>query len=227
MPTRTGPPTAGGRWSRLPELEPDATVRAHATADVLLERYGVVTRGSVMNEGVPGGFATMYKVLTTFEDSGRSRRGYFVDSLGGAQFSTSEVVDRLRTYEEREKTGAVVLAACDPANPYGAALTWPKRASDEEIKHRPGRKAGALVVLHEGELAMYVERGGKTVLTFSDDDTVTATAAHALAATVKRGGVDKLLVERVDGNDIHGTRFAKVLTEAGFSVTPRGLRLRS
>lgn len=169
----------------------------------------------------------MYKVLTTFEDSGRSRRGYFVDSLGGAQFSTSEVVDRLRTYEEREKTGAVVMAACDPANPYGAALNWPKRVTEDEIKHRPGRKAGALVVLHEGELAMYVERGGKTVLTFSDDDAVTSTAAHALAATVKRGGVDKLLVERVDGNDIHGTAFSKVLTEAGFSATPRGLRLRS
>lgn len=227
LPTRTGPPTAGGRWSRLPELEPDATVRAHATADVLLERYGVVTRGSVMAEGVPGGFAMMYKVLTTFEDSGRSRRGYFVDSLGGAQFSTSDVVDRLRTYEEREKTGAVVLAACDPANPYGAALTWPKRADAEDSpKHRPGRKAGALVVLHEGDLALYVERGGKTVLTFSDDDSVTETAAHALAATVGRGGVDRLLVERVDGNDIHGTPFSRVLADAGFSATPRGYRMR-
>ncbi|MGA9872753.1 MAG: ATP-dependent helicase [Rhodococcus sp. (in: high G+C Gram-positive bacteria)] len=227
LPTRSGPPTAGGRWSRLPELEPDQTIRAHATADVLLERYGVVTRGSVMNEGIPGGFATMYKVLTTFEDSGRSRRGYFVDSLGGAQFSTSEVVDRLRTYEEREKTGALVLAACDPANPYGAALNWPKKEVPEDSpRHRPGRKAGALVVLHEGDLALYVERGGKSVLTFSDDDAVTAAAAHALAATVKRGGVDKLLVERVDGHDIHGTAFSRMLTDAGFSATPRGVRLR-
>ncbi|OZC62181.1 ATP-dependent helicase [Rhodococcus sp. 06-621-2] len=228
LPTRTGPPTAGGRWSRVPEIEPDATIRAHATADVLLERYGVVTRGAVMNEGVPGGFATMYKVLTTFEDSGRSRRGYFVDTLGGAQFSTSEVVDRLRSYEEREKTGALVLAACDPANPYGAALTWPKRDTGEDGPgHRPGRKAGALVVLHEGELALYVERGGKTVLTFSDDDTVTAAAAGALAEVVKRGGVDKLLVERVDGQEIHGTGFSRMLTDAGFSATPRGLRLRN
>ncbi len=227
LPTRTGPPTAGGRWSRLPELEPDPTIRAHATADNLLERYGIVTRGAVMNEGVPGGFAMMYKVLTTFEDSGRSRRGYFVDSLGGAQFSTSEVVDRLRTYEEREKTGAVVLAACDPANPYGAALTWPTRSTDAESpKHRPGRKAGALVILYEGELALYVERGGKTVLTFSEDDAITVAAAHSLSAAVKRGGIDKLLVERVDGVDIHGTPFSKTLTEAGFSATPRGLRLR-
>ena len=227
LPTRTGPPTAAGRWSRLPDLEPDATIRAHATADVLLERYGIVTRGSVMAEGVPGGFATMYKVLTTFEDSGRSRRGYFVDSLGGAQFSTSDVVDRLRTYEEREKTGAVVLAACDPANPYGAALSWPRRGESEDSpKHRPGRKAGALVVLHEGALALYVERGGKTVLTFSENDEVTAIAAQALAATVERGGVDKLLVERVDGNDIHGTPFSRLLTDAGFSATPRGYRMR-
>ncbi|MDJ0361674.1 ATP-dependent helicase [Rhodococcus sp. H29-C3] len=227
LPTRTGPPTAGGRWSRLPELEPDPTVRAHATADMLLERYGVVTRGAVMNEGVPGGFAMMYKVLTTFEDSGRSRRGYFVDSLGGAQFSTSDVVDRLRTYDEREKTGAMVLAACDPANPYGAALTWPKPdEKDDSPRHRPGRKAGALVVLHEGDLALYVERGGKTVLTFFDDEAVIEVSARALAATVKRGGVEKLLVERVDGHDIHGTAFAKTLTEAGFSATPRGLRLR-
>jgi len=181
-----------------------------------------------MNEGVPGGFATMYKVLTTFEDSGRSRRGYFVDTLGGAQFSTSEVVDRLRSYEEREKTGALVLAACDPANPYGAALTWPKRDTGEDGPgHRPGRKAGALVVLHEGELALYVERGGKTVLTFSDDDAVTAAAAGALAQVVKRGGVDKLLVERVDGQEIHGTGFSRMLTDAGFSATPRGLRLRN
>ncbi|WP_411742267.1 ATP-dependent helicase [Rhodococcus sp. IEGM 1330] len=236
LPTRTGPPTAGGRWSRLPELEPDLTVRAHATADVLLERYGVVTRGSVMNEGVPGGFATMYKVLTGFEDSGRCRRGYFVDSLGGAQFSTSDVVDRLRSYDEPKKNAtAVVLASCDPANPYGGALPWPKAGSgeagvgekpDETTKHRPGRKAGALVVLVRGELTMFVERGGKSVLTFGENTDDIGAAATALAATVRRGGVDKLLVERINGHDIHGTDFAKTLTEAGFSATPRGLRLR-
>ncbi len=236
LPTRTGPPTAGGRWSRLPELEPDPTVRAHATADVLLERYGVLTRGSVMNEGVPGGFATMYKVLTGFEDSGRCRRGYFVDSLGGAQFSTSDVVDRLRSYDEPKKeAAAVVLASCDPANPYGAALPWPKAGgayhglgerTDETTKHRPGRKAGALVVLVRGELTMFVERGGKSVLTFGENPDDIGAAATALAATVRRGGVDKLLVERIDGHDIHGTDFAKTLTAAGFSATPRGLRLR-
>jgi ATP-dependent Lhr-like helicase len=172
----------------------------------------------------------MYKVLTGFEDSGRCRRGYFVDSLGGAQFSTSDVVDRLRSYDEPKKNAtAVVLASCDPANPYGGALPWPKAGgedTDDTTKHRPGRKAGALVVLVRGELTMFVERGGKSVLTFGDNTEDIASAATALATTVKRGGVDKLLVERINGHDIHGTDFSKTLTAAGFSATPRGLRLR-
>ncbi|MBM4720705.1 hypothetical protein GS449_21180 [Rhodococcus hoagii] len=149
MPTRSGPPTAGGRWSLLTRTEPDPTLRAHATADLLLERYGVVTRGSVVAEEVPGGFASMYKVLTGFEDGGRCRRGYFVDTLGGAQFSTPDVVDRLRTHSDsiegrHAAAPAVTLAASDPANPYGAALPWPQSmAGDDAPKHRPGRKAGA------------------------------------------------------------------------------------
>lgn len=233
MPTRSGPPAAGGRWSLLPEPEPDPTLRAHATADLLLERYGVVTRGSVVAEEVPGGFASMYKVLTGFEDGGRCRRGYFVDTLGGAQFSTPDVVDRLRTHsdsiEGRHTTApAVTLAASDPANPYGAALPWPQSmAGDDAPKHRPGRKAGGLVSLVDGELVLFVERGGRTVLTFTDDIGVLRTAAESLAATVKRGGIDKVVVEKVDGATIHGNDFAPLLTEVGFSATPRGFRLRA
>lgn len=233
MPTRSGPPTAGGRWSLLPEPEPDPTLRAHATADLLLERYGVVTRGSVVAEEVPGGFASMYKVLTGFEHGGRCRRGYFVDTLGGAQFSTPDVVDRLRTHsdsiEGRHTTApAVTLAASDPANPYGAALPWPQSmAGDDAPKHRPGRKAGGLVSLVDGELVLFVERGGRTVLTFTDDIGVLRTAAESLAATVKRGGIDKVVVEKVDGATIHGNDFAPLLTEVGFSATPRGFRLRA
>ena len=233
MPTRSGPPTAGGRWSLLPEPEPDPTLRAHATADLLLERYGVVTRGSVVAEEVPGGFASMYKVLTGFEDGGRCRRGYFVDTLGGAQFSTPDVVDRLRTHsdsiEGRHTTApAVTLAASDPANPYGAALPWPQSmAGDDAPKHRPGRKAGGLVSLVDGELVLFVERGGRTVLPFTDDIGVLRTAAESLAATVKRGGIDKVVVEKVDGATIHGNDFAPLLTEVGFSATPRGFRLRA
>lgn len=229
MPTRSGPPTVAGRWSLLPDRESDTTIRAHATADLLLERYGVLTRGSVQGEGVPGGFALMYRVLTEFEDRGRCRRGYFVDSLGGAQFSTTDVVDRLRSFEvdrpDRAPGTAVTLAACDPANPYGAALPWPKNAG-EGAGHRPGRKAGALIVLIDGELTLYLERGGKTLLTFTEDPQARTRAATALAALVHDRRVDSLVIDRVDGESVHGNTFAAFLTEAGFAPTPRGFRLR-
>ncbi|WP_407107337.1 ATP-dependent helicase [Rhodococcus aetherivorans] len=233
LPSRTGPPTVGGRWSLLPDRETDPTVRAHAAADLLLERYGVVTRGAVVAEGVPGGFALMYKVLSRFEETGRCRRGYFVDTLGGAQFSTPEVVDRLRSYGESLEgrhtgTPAVTLAACDPANPYGAALPWPKSAAPEDSpRHRPGRKAGGLVVLVDGELGLFVERGGRTVLTFTEDPGTLRGACASLAGSVKGGGLDTLVVEKVDGSSIHGHLFAEFLAEAGFSATPRGFRLRA
>nr|WP_067843166.1 DEAD/DEAH box helicase [Nocardia lijiangensis] len=230
MPTRSGPPAVAGRWSLLPERVADNTIRAHATADTLLERYGVLTRGSVQNEGVAGGFALMYRVLTEFEDRGRCRRGYFVDSLGGAQFSTTDVVDRLRSFDTARygdparQGNALVLAACDPANPYGAALGWPK--GDGDSGHRPGRKAGALVVLVDGELVLYLERGGKTLLTFTEDPNARQAAATELAELVRRRRVDSLVIDRVDGETVHGNTFAGFLTEAGFSATPRGLRLR-
>lgn len=137
LPARVGPPSAAGRWSLLPPVEPDATLVAYATAEVLLDRYGVLTRGSVMAESVPGGFAAVYRVMAAAEESGRVRRGYFVEGLGAAQFASSGAVDRLRaqarsigdTGRERDEAPAVVLAACDPANPYGAALTWPDRTT--------------------------------------------------------------------------------------------------
>ncbi|WP_227984134.1 ATP-dependent helicase [Nocardia spumae] len=224
-PTRTGPPAVAGRWSLLPQRLPDNTIRAHATADLLLERYGVLTRGSVQSEEIPGGFALMYRVLTEFEDRGRCRRGYFVDTLGGAQFSTTDVVDRLRGFDSERGADTLALASCDPANPYGAALPWPKSAS-EGAGHRPGRKAGALVVLADGELALYLERGGKTLLTFTEDPAVRTRAATALAALVHDRRVDSLVIERVDGESVHGNTFAAFLTDAGFAVTPRGFRLR-
>ncbi|WP_153415136.1 ATP-dependent helicase [Nocardia macrotermitis] len=236
MPTRSGPPTMAGRWSLLPERVSDNTIRAHATADLLLERYGVLTRGSVQGEQVPGGFALMYRVLTEFEDRGRCRRGYFIDSLGGAQFSTTDVVDRLRSFDtersaesegaQRTSDTTLALAACDPANPYGAALPWPKGAT-EAAGHRPGRKAGALVVLVDGELTLYLERGGKTLLTFTEDPRQRTRAATTLAALVHDHHIDSLVVERVNGESVHGNTFAAFLTEAGFAPTPRGFRLRS
>ncbi|MGY0503477.1 Lhr family ATP-dependent helicase [Nocardia sp. FBN12] len=228
MPTRSGPPTLAGRWSILPERVQDNTVRAHATADQLIERYGVLTRGSVQNEGIAGGFQLMYRVLTEFEDRGRCRRGYFVDTLGGAQFSTTDTVDRLRSFDtDRDSTRAGValaLAACDPANPYGAALPWPK--GDAEGGHRPGRKAGALVVLVGGELVLYSERGGKTLLSFTEDIGLRRAAAMALAGLVRDRRVDSLVIDKINGESVHGNLFVDVLVEAGFSMTPSGLRLR-
>ncbi|EOM75420.1 ATP-dependent helicase [Rhodococcus rhodnii] len=231
LPSRGGPPTVGGRWSLVPAPEADPTLRASATAEVLLERYGVVTRGAVVNEGVPGGFAVMYKVLARFEENGRCRRGHFVETLGGAQFAAPHVVDRLRGYGDtiegrHAASPAVVLAAADPANPYGAALPWPARTTEERPGHRPGRKAGGIVVLVDGALALYVERGGRTLLTFGDDPGTSRTAVSALADAVRARRIDRIVVEKVDGESIHGSEFAAVLTEAGFAATPRGFRLR-
>ena len=227
MPVRSGPPAAAGRWAILPLPETDPTVRAAATAEVLLDRYGVVTRGAVQAEGVPGGFALVYKTLAALEEAGRARRGYFIEHLGAAQFSTAGTVDRLRKHTreagtEPEDPAVLVLAATDPANPYGAALSWP-----EGEGHRPGRKAGALVVLVDGELVAYVERGGRTILLFRSEERIRLQAAEGLAALVRAKGVPQLVVEKVDGEFALGSPFGKVLEAAGFAATPKGLRLRA
>jgi ATP-dependent Lhr-like helicase len=234
MPSLAGPPSAAGRWSLLPLAEPDATVRGVATAELLLERYGVVTRGAVVSEGIRGGFSLVYRVLSGFEETGRARRGYFVEGLGAAQFATGATVDRLRSFAREPDSGrepvAITHAATDPANPYGAALAWPPPpivdgADDTRRGHRPGRKAGALVVLVDGSLALYVERGGKTMLTFTTEEGAIVAAASSLAAVILRSG-GRLKVERVDGDFVIGTRLGEALVEAGFSATPQGLRLR-
>ncbi|WP_229660912.1 ATP-dependent helicase [Marmoricola endophyticus] len=233
LPARSGSPDTAGRWSLLPDPEPDATRRAHAVAEGLLERHGVVTRGAVVSERVAGGFAGVYKVLAAFEETGRCRRGYFVGGLGAAQFGGVGAIDRLRASggddaRPGEKPEVVTLAATDPANPYGAALPWPETGEG----HRPGRKAGALVVLVDGRLLVYVERGGKTMLTFSGEDEESLSVAVAdLADAVRRGALGRLSVERADGAEILGTdpratALRRTLESAGFVATPRGLRLR-
>jgi ATP-dependent Lhr-like helicase len=241
MPSRTGPPTAAGRWSLLPTIEADATVRSYAAAEVLLDRYGIVTRGSVVAEGVSGGFAGVYRVLAAAEESGRVRRGYFVEGLGAAQFASAGAVDRLRAQSRPLPEGplsaagrrdgapsAVVLAASDPANAYGAALGWPARDAEPKAGHKPGRKAGALVVLVDGSLTLYVERGGKTLLSWTDDPALLQSAADALALAVREGALGKLTVEKADGDPVLGSDhpLATALAGAGFHATPRGLRLR-
>ena len=220
-----GPPAGAGRWSLLPLPEPDTTVRAKATAELLLERHGVVTRGAVASEGIRGGFGLVYKVLSGFEEQGRARRGYFVDKLGAAQFATGATVDRLRSFavdpDRDAPLQAITLAATDPANPYGAALSWPGGEG-----HRPGRKAGAMVVLVDGELVLFVEKGGRSILTFASEPAVLAAAAVSLVATVRRG-IGKLRVEKVDGDFAIGTPLGQSLVDAGFGTTPQGLRLRT
>jgi ATP-dependent Lhr-like helicase len=243
LPTRSGPAVATGRWSLLPEREVDATRRAHAAAEALLDRHGIVTRGAVMAEHISGGFAAVYPVLKAFEETGRCRRGYFVEGLGGAQFAMPGAVDRMRAMQQpprespwqppvpggwrdrakREEDQALVLAATDPANPYGAALPWP----EHDGTHRPGRKAGALVVLVDGELALYVERGGKSLLSWSDDPACVQPAADALALAVRDGMLGRLAVERADGAAVLTSPLGAALEQAGFHPTPRGLRLRA
>jgi ATP-dependent Lhr-like helicase len=340
MPSRTGPPSVGGRWSVAVPREPDPTRRAHATAEAFLERHGVLTRGALGTERVTGGFAAVYKVLRAMEESGRCRRGYIVEGLGAAQFAVPGAIDRVRALagsdggpspapptgprrlgagpgavvaDPTDRAGSadpagsvdptgdgeplpddlsddaaglpgsdlsgdvaglqpgddpyagvpddlrgglgglggagrhgefdgagrrpqapreawrelsrVVLAATDPAQPYGAALPWPDTTG--ETRHRPGRKAGALVTLVDGAPALYVERGGKSLLSFTEDRDELRAGAESLAGAVHEGWLGSLAVERADGQDSLVSALSEVLTEAGFRVTPKGLRLRA
>ena len=324
VPTRTGPPTVTGRWSLLPDRDPDPTRRSHAIAQALLDRHGIVTRGSVVAERVPGGFGALYPVLRAMEEAGQCRRGYFVEGLGAAQFALPGAVDRMRAVASAQEAAAAgppagtgqprwpgqpptgplpagavsrpaaaarpagaaglpgaaqpagpawpqgvswpegaiwadegagtataatgtglsggtgpsgnatagtgppvtVLAAADPANAFGAALPWPPRPGEVPGAHRPGRKAGALVVLSEGKLVLYVERGGKTLLSWTSDPAVLVPAAAGLAEAVRGGALGRLTVERADGTGVYDTPLAQALADAGFRPTPRGLRLR-
>ena len=227
MPPRSGPPTVSGRWSLAPQPAAEPTRRAHARAEAFLERHGVLTRGALDVERVTGGFSAVYKVLRAMEESGRCRRGYVVEGLGAAQFAIPGAIDRLRALsgDDEVDTDASVLAAADPAQPYGGALGWPAPMGD--TRHRPGRKAGALVVLVAGELIFYVERGGKSLLSFTEDESALRSAASGLARVVREGWLDQLAVERADGEGAWGSKLAEVLTEAGFRATPKGLRLRA
>ncbi|HEX5118956.1 MAG TPA: ATP-dependent helicase [Pseudonocardiaceae bacterium] len=231
MPSRTGPPTVAGRWSLAVEREADPTRRAHARAEAFLERHGVLTRGALDTERVTGGFSGVYRVLRAMEESGQVVRGYVVDGLGAAQFAARGAVDRLRALsrpggpEPGQDVPVVVLAAADPAQPYGAALDW--LAAIGDTKHRPGRKAGALVALVDGKPVLYVERGGRSLLSFTEDDQALRTAADSLAKAVHDGWLGELAVQRADGESALTSRLAEVLRDAGFRATPRGLRLRA
>ena len=275
-------PQDSGRFSRVDTLlqEPvEATVAALARADLLLDRYGVLTRGCLQVEDSAGGFSQLYRIYSAAEDRALVRRGYFIEGLGAAQFAAPATVDLLRSTADslsipagpqsfgatqgfgasaytpqRTDTEQVygtftvtLLAATDPANPYGAALSWPAIPSfahegEGTVKHRPARKAGACVVLVDGAPVLYVERGAKTLLAFTTDPILLEAAAPALARLVSAGGAEKISVEKVNDVELLGTHtlsasgseivehpveaLRAALQAQGFYATVRGLSLR-
>jgi ATP-dependent Lhr-like helicase len=212
-----------GRWSLTERLFPERPDR-RALAELLLERQGIVTRDSVRGEGIPGGYGAVYGELRALETLGVCRRGYFVEGLGGAQFALPGAVERLRELrrKEGEHATALVLAAADPAQPYGAALPWPKRAGG-----RAARVAGAQVVLLGGEPALFVERGGRSLVPLRDpEEEWLRPALAALVEYVRGGGVKRLAVERFDGKPVIDTDLMPLLVDAGFAAGPRRAVLR-
>ncbi len=236
-----GPSSAGGAQGAGGPAAADPRAmtaeRRRTLAELLLERYGIVTREQVLAEGVPGGFAMLYDTFANLETLGVCRRGYFVEGMGGAQFALPGAVERLRAVPDRART--LVLAAADPAQPYGASLPWPKRDGQER---RPARVAGAYVVLVADEPVLYVERGGRGLLTFGgasgareggagagrhagQDADPLRDALAALADAVRAGRVGKLALERIDGEPAIASSLAGALVELGFHPGPRRLTL--
>jgi ATP-dependent helicase Lhr and Lhr-like helicase len=212
-----------GRWALTDRLFAGSADR-RALAELLLERQGIVTRDGVRGEGVLGGYGAVYSELRALETLGVCRRGYFVEGLGGAQFALPGAVERLRELRPRdgEEQEPLVLAAADPAQPYGAALPWPKRSGA-----RAARVAGAQVVLLGGEAALFVERGGRSLVPLRDpDDSWLRPALAALVEHVRGGGAKRLAVERFDGEPVGETEVMPLLLEAGFLAGPRRAVLR-
>lgn len=238
-------PLTSGRWHRLDTEPLDPTIAAHAQADLLMDRYGVLTRGALNLEDTPGGFAAIYKVLSLAEEKGLARRGYFIEGLGAAQFALPTTVDRLRSYKREEETSSgpqtlQLLAACDPANPYGATLPWPDPLNwaqeGQPTKHRPGRKAGACLILADGQPVLYLERGAKTLLVFTEESNHLQAAAPLLAHLVTAKIMEKIVLTSAAGANLlapaqgpdHPVQILRQgLLEAGFHASPQGLRIRS
>jgi ATP-dependent Lhr-like helicase len=227
---RRGPAAAHlqGRWSLTAPLFADAPAhgpRLRALAEIMLERYGLVTRETVLAEGVPGGFASLYPELANLETLGTARRGYFVEGLGGAQFALAAAVERLRGLRSDEPAGPLVLATTDPANPYGAALPWPRR-EDADGGRRPARVAGAYVVTLDAEPVLYVEKGGRGLVPLREPaEGWLREALAALADHVRRGRLRRIALERFDGEPIVGSEVEPLLIEIGFRQGPRRLTL--
>jgi len=237
-----------GRWSLAepifrggPQGAAGAVERRRTLAELLLERYGIVTREQVLAERVPGGFASLYDTFAKLETLGACRRGYFIEGMGGAQFALPGAVERLRAAPAHRVgdtqaifdgastlagANTLVLAAADPAQPYGAALPWPRRESGERAG-RPARVAGAYVVMVAEEPAVYLERGGRSLVTLVGDGDADALrqALTALADAVRAGQIGRLALERIDGEPAISSELASALVELGFHSGPRRLTL--
>ncbi len=215
-----------GRWSLtapLFENSPSTGPRLRAQAELMLERYGIVTRETVLAEGVPGGFASLYGEMSNLEMLGTARRGYFVEGLGGAQFALPGAVERLRSLPSADGR-YLVLAATDPANPYGAGVPWPKRDRGGPGGRRPSRTPGAYVLFRDGEPLLFVERGGRGILRLRElEDEALAEAIAELARAAREGLLPRLGIERLDGEPVIGSGLEEVLIGAGFSRQPRRL----
>jgi len=243
---RTTPPTAQGRWTLVPQPErttpAQQTAWSHALALQLLNRYGVVTRETVAQEYVPGGFSAVYEVMKALEESGRIRRGYFVAGLGASQFSLRAAVDMLRSLRAGgppEKSEMVLLAATDPANLYGSVLPWPQHGEESEDGPRSlSRNVGASVILRNGELLTYLRRNNPNAQIFLPADEPDRTnAARDLAAflvqtTLAAMQEDEdhahsgLLIATINGLPVHEHWLARLLLEAGFSAGSSGFNIR-
>jgi ATP-dependent Lhr-like helicase len=213
------PAHAQGRWSLTKTLihQPAGDTERHAAwAELLLERHGVVTRSTVLAEGFPGGFSALYPVFSHLEETGRIRRGYFVEGLGGSQFALPGAVDRLRS---EPSTGLIAVAATDPANPYGGVLPWPD-ADDIRL----ARSAGAYVLLLDGELVGYLDKGRRGLTLFDATAERFGEISRALAEVAGRHR--RLTLMTVNGEPASSTRLAASLGEWGFATAPRGLTYR-
>ena len=216
----TMPPSSSGRWSLVSGLCPtpaDDAAWAAAWTELLLDRQGVLTRAGALAESIPGGLTTLYPVLNHLEETGRIRRGYFVEGLGGLQFARPGAVDRLRAAGQREEV--VILAAADPANPYGTLVPWP-----EQTEGRAGRSAGAYVILHDGNPLVFLERGGKKAILLTRDPDLHIAAAGALTEIGQRRR--RLIIETIDGEPAGDHPLGEILMGSGFAPSLKGLAYR-
>lgn len=221
-PERRSPPanTIAGRWSLIKRETLQPTTLALALVENMLDRYGVITRGSAISEQIPGGFPALQPVLRGFEDAGRLLRGRFVEGLGGAQFADNLTIERLRELAKTpsNERATAALAAMDPANPFGATLNWPMHASGT----RPTRRNGAFVVIAGGELQLYLPQGGKDLLTFATESQPLSLAISALGTALKRDKQLRFTLETVDGEPAGLSPQLAALRAAGFSRVPNG-----